>query len=109
MIASASEPSVLILRALATPARMEICWLLAQGERAVTDIADELELPQPLTSHHLRKLKEAGLVKARRQGSWTYYALRPGPMAALAEELAGMVEASEAARKPPAGAGVLRE
>ena len=97
MTVSASEASLRILRALGAPARLEICWLLAQGEQAVADIAATLQLAQPLASHHLKALKAARLVKPRRQGSWTYYALRPEAISLLAEEFASLVSAHETA------------
>lgn len=105
MTVSASEPAIRTLRALATPARMEMCWLLAQGERTVTGIVEELGLPQSLVSHHLAALRDAGLVEGRRDGSWMVYRLRPGPLAAATEELGGLVEAWERRWKPKARRG----
>lgn len=64
-----------VFNAIAEPQRREILVLLRTGERAVTDLADELGLPQPGTSKHLRVLREVGLVRDRQQGKRRLYGL----------------------------------
>lgn len=64
-----------VFNAIAEPQRREILMLLRTGERAVTDLAQELGLPQPGTSKHLRVLREVGLVRDRRQGKLRLYGL----------------------------------
>jgi DNA-binding transcriptional ArsR family regulator len=64
-----------VFNAIAEPQRREILTLLRAGERAVTDLAHELGLPQPGTSKHLRVLREVGLVRDRRQGRHRLYGL----------------------------------
>ncbi|MEW5706663.1 MAG: metalloregulator ArsR/SmtB family transcription factor [Actinomycetota bacterium] len=53
--------------------RLQILCLLKKGERCVCNIHEPLGLPQNLTSHHLKALREAGLVLTRREGKWIHY------------------------------------
>ena len=64
-----------IIKLLGDYNRLKIFSLLTQGERCVCDIEAEMGLAQNLVSHHLRILKEANLITARRDGRWTYYAI----------------------------------
>ncbi|MBW3577114.1 MAG: metalloregulator ArsR/SmtB family transcription factor [Actinobacteria bacterium] len=64
-----------IARALASGRRAEIIELLAQGERTVEEIADEVGQSVANTSHHLRTLARAGLVATRRSGTYVHYRL----------------------------------
>ncbi len=50
----------------------------AQSEVCVCDFTEALPLNQPTVSHHLRILREAGLVRCERRGTWVYYRLEPG-------------------------------
>ena len=61
-------------RALADETRLKILALLAEkGEMCVCEVMAALNLPQPTTSYHLSVLKEAGLVKDKREGRWVFY------------------------------------
>lgn len=62
-------------KALSSGRRAEIVDLLAQGERSVEDVAAELDQSVANTSHHLRNLARAGLVRTRREGTRVFYAL----------------------------------
>ncbi|MBI4277290.1 MAG: helix-turn-helix transcriptional regulator [Armatimonadetes bacterium] len=66
-----------VLAALADDTRLGIISLLA-GHRAlcVCDLVESFPVGQPTISHHLRVLREAGLVDAERRGVWSYYSLR---------------------------------
>jgi ArsR family transcriptional regulator len=65
-------------KALADPTRVAIVNRLAAAEEVcVCDLTDAFELTQPTISHHLRVLREAGLVEAERRGTWSYYRLVP--------------------------------
>jgi ArsR family transcriptional regulator, arsenate/arsenite/antimonite-responsive transcriptional repressor len=67
-----------IFKALADPTRVAIVSRLASGEQCcVCDLTDTFELSQPTVSHHLRILREAGLVEAERRGTFAYYWLVP--------------------------------
>jgi ArsR family transcriptional regulator len=91
------------MRALADPLRWEIVELLAEEQLCVCHLTEELGVRQPLVSHHLRVLRDAGLVESERFRYWTYYRLRPDAMEALAEHLDGVAAAApqaEAGRRP---------
>jgi DNA-binding transcriptional ArsR family regulator len=68
---------------LAEPNRRAILDLLRDGERAVGDLVERLDVSQPAVSKHLRVLKEAGLVEARRDAQRRLYRLCPEPLEAL--------------------------
>ena len=77
-------------RALADPARVAIVnRLAAADEVCVCDLNASLDLAQPTVSHHLRVLREAGLVESSRRGTWAFYRLVPDAVAQLREALGG--------------------
>lgn len=78
---------VLILKALADESRLRILGLLASGERSVDELAELLDLRSPTVSHHLAKLREAGLVRARTDGNTHLHALEVSRLHALGAEL----------------------
>ena len=65
------------LRALADEKRLMILTALREGEQCVCRLTQRLDLGQSLLSHHLRVLREAGLVRDRRDGKWIYYSISP--------------------------------
>lgn len=65
------------LKALGDETRLRIVALLSHSELCVCHLETALSLPQSNTSRHLAVLKAAGLVEARREGSWVYYRLAP--------------------------------
>ncbi|MDR7542847.1 MAG: metalloregulator ArsR/SmtB family transcription factor [Armatimonadota bacterium] len=66
-----------LLEALGDPVRLGIVELLSRHERlCVCEIATAFDVAQPTVSHHLRVLREAGLVDVVRRGHWAYYGLR---------------------------------
>src|SRR5436305_11204930 len=64
-----------LLKALADPTRLRILSLLSrhEGEVCVFEIVESFTLEQPTISHHLRILRDAGLVDCRKKGLWAYY------------------------------------
>lgn len=71
-------------RALADPTRVAIVNRLARSDECcVCNLVDEFELSQPTISHHLKILREAGLVEAERRGTWAYYRLLPEAIGGL--------------------------
>lgn len=62
-------------KALSDETRLKILALLKDGEACVCDIADTLEMAQPNISFHLGILKEAGLIRDRKNGRWMHYSL----------------------------------
>ncbi len=73
---------------LAQPIRRSILDRLRDGERLVGELAGALGLTQPLTSKHLRVLRDAGLVTVRVDGPRRWYGLRPDPLAEIDDWLA---------------------
>jgi DNA-binding transcriptional ArsR family regulator len=64
-----------ICAGLADPNRIMILYTLAQSPRNVTEICNELEMPQPLISRHLKVLRERGMVTTERRGTVIVYTL----------------------------------
>jgi ArsR family transcriptional regulator len=98
---STLDAAVDALRFLGDRNRLRILRSLAHAEKCVLDLIEELQLPQPLVSYHLRKLREAGLVVTRRRAQWIFYSLDPAgwgslvaPLAVLAAPLALPPEAA---------------
>jgi arsenate reductase (thioredoxin) len=99
----APAPALEVTRALADPLRWRIIELLASEQLCVAHLTQELDAAQPLVSHHLKVLKEAGLVETDRYRYWTYYRLRPDALVRLAATL-GVV-----ARSAPTGTACRRQ
>ena len=76
-------------RVLGDPTRLRILGILSVRDACVCELAELLPVSQPAVSQHLRRLKQAGLVREYRQKSWMFYAIR--------------------ADVPPLVAGVLRD
>ena len=71
-------------KALSDPTRVAIVnCLSAADEVCVCNLTETFELSQPTISHHLRILREAGLVESSRRGTWSYYRLVPEAISAL--------------------------
>lgn len=85
------------LRAVADPLRWRILGLLSAEELCVCHLVEALDAPQSLISHHLRILRDAGLVESERYRYWTYYRLRPEAVGALGRELDALAGAAPAA------------
>ncbi len=69
-----------LFKALSDETRLKIIMLLKDGEVCVCDIADTLKMTQPNISFHLGMLKEAGLIKDRKNGRWIHYSLADSDM-----------------------------
>ena len=67
-----------VFRAMADPFRLAILQLLREGELCVCEIVAALDRRQSSTSHHLSVLREAGLVRERKDGKWSYYRISDG-------------------------------
>ena len=80
-------------KALGDPTRLAIVSQLADGgEVCVCHLVPDAGLSQPTISHHLKALRDAGLVTSERRGTWAYYRLVPAAIA----ELAGILAPNEA-------------
>ena len=64
-----------ILKIIAEENRLRILCILKNGERCVCQVIDYLGLSQSLVSHHLKSLKDAGLIQDSKRGLWVYYSL----------------------------------
>jgi ArsR family transcriptional regulator len=72
------DPDVRLLAALADPTRLAIVrQLAADVETCACDFTDCCDVGQPTVSHHLRVLREAGVVTSERRGQWIFYRLAP--------------------------------
>jgi DNA-binding transcriptional ArsR family regulator len=89
MEAEAARDLADLFKALADPTRVAIVNRLASGDACcVCDLTEAFELSQPTVSHHLRILREAGVVDAERRGTWAYYRLVPDAIERLREVFA---------------------
>ena len=76
--------------ALSDPTRLQILDRLRGGERCVCELTDALDTAQSRLSFHLKTLKDAGLLRDRRQGRWIYYALDPDAIAEIESVVAAI-------------------
>lgn len=90
-----------LLRVLGEPIRWHIVELLAAEELCVCHMVEELGVPQPLVSHHLRILRDVRLVETEKWRYWTYYRLRPERLEALAGAIATMADADASRTRRP--------
>ncbi|MFI0469194.1 ArsR/SmtB family transcription factor [Saccharopolyspora sp. 5N102] len=74
-------------KAMADPVRLRLLSLIAShenGEACVCDLTETFDLSGPTISHHLKVLREAGLIEGERRGTWIYYRARPTMLRQLA-------------------------
>lgn len=78
VMAKSTDPDIQLLAALADPTRMEIVRELAGSpEVCACDFTSCCDVSQPTVSHHLRVLRDAGVVTSERRGNWVFYRLAP--------------------------------
>jgi ArsR family transcriptional regulator, arsenate/arsenite/antimonite-responsive transcriptional repressor len=85
-----------MFKALGDPVRLRLLSMIASadgGEACVCDLTGEFALTGPTISHHLRVLREAGLVDSDRRGTWVYYRLVPAALTVLG----GLLDVTDAA------------
>jgi ArsR family transcriptional regulator len=82
-----AERMATVAKALGDPIRMQLVDVLRKhaGKVCVCELVPLFDLSQPTVSHHLKKLREAGIVGSERRGLWAYYYVEPDAM----EELNG--------------------
>jgi ArsR family transcriptional regulator len=76
-----------VFKALGDPVRLRLVSLIgarAGGEVCVCDLTSAFDLSQPTISHHLKVLREAGLIGSERRGTWVYYRLVPAALERMA-------------------------
>ncbi|MEP7193075.1 MAG: metalloregulator ArsR/SmtB family transcription factor [Actinomycetota bacterium] len=95
-----------MFRALGDPVRLQLLSRVAShagGEACVCDLSVGLDLTQPTISHHLKVLRQAGLLECERRGTWVYYWVVPAALARLSSVL-GSTDVSPSVLGPPAAA-----
>ncbi len=76
-----------VFKALGDPVRLRLVSLIGArqgGEVCVCDLTAAFDLTQPTISHHLKVLREAGIIDSERRGTWVYYRLVPAALARMA-------------------------
>ena len=89
--AAEAEDLTVLFKAIADPVRLRLVSLIAcheGGEACVCDLTAAFDLTGPTISHHLRVLREAGLIGSQRRGTWVFYWINPDVLARLAGVLA---------------------
>jgi ArsR family transcriptional regulator, arsenate/arsenite/antimonite-responsive transcriptional repressor len=79
-----------VFKALGDPVRLRLVSLIGArqgGEVCVCDLTSAFDLTQPTISHHLKVLREAGLIDSERRGTWVYYRLVPAALERMADAL----------------------
>lgn len=79
------------LKALSDPTRLEILYLLSDGEMCVCRLTPALNKPQSNVSHHLNILKNLGFIKSRKEGVRVYYKLTSPEISNLVKKLIGLI------------------
>ena len=103
--AESSAQLATAFKALGDPVRLRLLSLVAShegGEACVCDISGSFDLSQPTISHHLKILREAGVLDCERRGTWVYYRVVTPALAQLSAVL------SPESSSPPAQAPTLR-
>ncbi|MDZ7802045.1 MAG: metalloregulator ArsR/SmtB family transcription factor [Trueperaceae bacterium] len=97
-LAEPSARAVQRFKALGDPTRLHILHVLAAGTRCACEVQGQVDVAANLLSHHLKVLREAGLIRGARRGRWIDYELDPDGLAAVCAALpkpaAGRIEAS---------------
>jgi ArsR family transcriptional regulator len=79
-----------LFKAMGDPVRLRLMSLIAShegGEACVCDLTDVFDLSGPTISHHLKVLREAGLITGERRGTWVYYRILPDALRQLSAVL----------------------
>jgi ArsR family transcriptional regulator, arsenate/arsenite/antimonite-responsive transcriptional repressor len=95
--AAEAEQMSVLFKAIADPVRLRLVSLIAShegGEACVCELTGAFEVTAPTISHHLKTLRESGLIGSERRGTWVYYRINPGVLARmsalLSADAAGM-------------------
>lgn len=81
------EQTAGIFQMISDSTRLKILWLLCHSEDCVVNIAAAIDMSSPAVSHHLRLLKQAGLIVSRKDGKETYYTLAKTEEAVLVHDI----------------------
>jgi ArsR family transcriptional regulator len=99
--AVARDDVAALLKVLGEPTRLEIVRRLAAADLCSCHLVDDLTLAQPLVSHHLRVLRDAGIVRPEKSGAFTYYVLERPVVAEVAQLLGGLAQEPARPRRRP--------
>ncbi|WP_024804127.1 helix-turn-helix transcriptional regulator [Nocardia sp. BMG51109] len=91
LTAADAEDLAGVFKALSDPVRLRLLSAIAARagqEACVCDVSDGLEVSQPTISHHLKVLREAGVLTSERRASWVYYRVVPAALRRLSDVLA---------------------
>lgn len=88
-----------VARSLSDENRLRILLSVNDGKKSVSSIVEELQLSQPLISHHLKELRRSLLVKVERSGPFVYYEIADARITKILEELKDLATDLLAARK----------
>jgi ArsR family transcriptional regulator, arsenate/arsenite/antimonite-responsive transcriptional repressor len=98
--AAVLEGALAQFRALADPTRLRIVAFLSAGERCACELGEAVDVPANLLSHHLKVLRQAGLIVGTRRGRWIDYRLRDDGFRGLERLLAGIRDLPVASPPP---------
>jgi ArsR family transcriptional regulator len=76
-----------VFKALADPVRLRLLSMITGGEACVCELTVGFDVSGPTISHHLKVLREAGLIEGERRGTWIYYRAVPGALQAASDAL----------------------
>ena len=93
-LATRTARSVDLFHALSDETRLEIIAMLRSGERCVCDLTEALDAAQSRLSFHLKVLKDAGIVRDRKDGRWVHYELDREAFEEIEELVAAMKPAT---------------
>ncbi|WP_282776431.1 MULTISPECIES: metalloregulator ArsR/SmtB family transcription factor [unclassified Nocardia] len=90
LTADAAARMAVVFKALSDPVRLRLLSVVVSHvgqEACVCDLSDGFDVSQPTISHHLKVLREAGLLSSERRGSWVYYRAEPAALRQLSHLL----------------------
>jgi DNA-binding transcriptional ArsR family regulator len=91
-----------VFKALSDPTRREVLRLLSGGEMTAGELAERFDMSKPSMSHHFAVLKEAGLIRSRREGQQIYYSLDTTVLQDVLARIWDLLGAPQSAPQPDA-------
>ncbi len=93
------QSAAFLAKSLSDANRLRILLFISDGKKSVSTIVEELDLSQPLVSHHLKELKRSLLVKVEREGPFIYYELSDSRILTVLQTLSDVATNLLSARK----------
>ena len=94
------RPVAVICKCLSDENRLRILQTIGTDKKSVSQIVEELELSQPLVSHHLKELRRSHLLKVEREGSFVYYQISNNGILSLLGQMNKMAKALIESHEP---------